>query len=100
MIEKLRLAADAIEQGKDLQSRIGKPCSHVNNRKWLLMYDDFESGVITIREDTEYRIKPDKPHVGDVIRSRTGLDSYQYRAVELTPEVREALKTAGIEVGE
>ncbi len=43
--------------------------------------------------DTSYRIKPSKPRVGAVIV----LYSPHYKAIELTPEVIEALSAAGVD---
>ena len=93
MVEKLRLIADAIEQGKEIEVKnkdeYWKPSISLGD-----VYGDY-----TIFKSCEYRIKPDKPRVGNVIFSRTGqvLDQEKYQAVELTDEVHKALADAGIE---
>ena len=88
MSEKLRLIADAIERGKEIQWT-------ESDGSWCRYY--LGANPITIWENTEYRIKPDKPRSG-VVMADMQTPAMAYEAVELTPEVRQALEDAGIEI--
>ena len=91
MVEKLRLIADAIEQGKEIEVKnkdaYWKPSMSLGD-----VYGDYQ-----IFKSCEYRIQPDKPRVGKVY-PQPALGILDYEAVELTPEVRKALEDAGIEL--
>ena len=85
MVEKLRLIADGLEQGKKIEWRDkGSYQWHVKIRT--------HTNKMEIREEPEYRIRPDKPRVGNLYISDMPI------AVELTPEVSKALEDAGIEI--
>ena len=91
MEDKLRLIADCIEQGIDVQVE-GTSC------EWEVSqlaggYRD----VVQIYSKLNYRAKPDKPRTGIVQWADNKCREYAYESVELTPEVIQALKDAGIE---
>ena len=89
MIEKLRLIADAIEQGKDVEAKT------TGKMRWEI--SKLASGKlpnIQIFNEIEYRIAPDKPLVKTVLLE----GRHESEFVQLTPEVREALEAAGVEI--
>jgi hypothetical protein len=83
MIEKLRLIANGLALGKVIQFS-GEP------GQWI---DKHIVDPLNVHEQSEYRIKPDNP------RLYAPFD-HTCLYVQYTPEVKEALKAAGIEVGE
>ena len=89
MIEKLRLIADAIEQEKRVEWKSEGALEDV----WS---DELIHKSFSFVKRSQYRIAPDKPRVGIVEAPLSVHDSYD--AVELTPDVREALKAAGVEI--
>jgi hypothetical protein len=95
MPDKLELIAQCLRDGVEVQYNGGNGWkkSYVNDRS---------RNATTIWYDYEYRAKPVKPRfsiveVQDFTTSAPGL---RYRAVQLTPEVKEALENAGIAVYE
>jgi hypothetical protein len=90
MIEKLKLAADALEQEKEAEYNAGDGWLH------KVLDDD----TIYISKSVEYRIKPDKPRTGllSVINEVGDWKEICVMAIESTPEVRAALEAAGIEI--
>ena len=90
--EKLRSIATWIEEGIDIEEKSPR----ANNWK------SANKGGLTPRKgyvnfvDYEYRAKPLNPRIGH-ITYHDG-EPVDFRAVEITPEVREALKQARIEI--
>jgi hypothetical protein len=109
MIEKLRLIADAIEQGKDVETRGSYSGTNAGSEAtigWKQM------GVphVHVWTGNEYRIAPDKPRVRKYNFCSNSQDLVVGEVIELTEdvintlmiygsqEVREALKAAGVEI--
>jgi len=90
MIEKLRLIADAIEQGKDVETRGSFSGTYAESTEWKQM----NVPHVHVWTGNEYRIKPDKPRT--VIVSESLSEPKAYQAIELTPEVREACNRLGL----
>ena len=92
MVEKLRLIADAIEQGKEIEVKnkdeYWKPSMSLGD-----VYGDYQ-----IFKSCEYRLKPDKPRTHFFRWTQDAGRQFAYESVELTPEVRKALEDAGIEI--
>jgi len=92
-IEKLRLIADAIEQGKQIEIRF-------DGLNWAspIMSLPTKKNDLEIYDNAEYRIKPDKPRTHFFRWTQDAGRQFAYESVELTPEVRKALEDAGIEI--
>jgi len=95
MPEKLRLIADCIEQGMEVEVR------HVSNLWKHASASPDKTGDCIVLERMEYRAKPEKPRIYDENFNDLGHIEANCHppgplAIELTPEVRQALEDAGL----
>lgn len=94
MIEKLRLIADAIEHGKDVEYK--EPGETLWSKENI-------PGAFGFTEQFDYRIKPATPRTARAAfytrhEDGSAKDYSPFDAVELTPEVKQALKDAGVSI--
>ena len=89
MPEKLVLIARCIREGREMERKYNPDCVWKH-------YNPTESDICRVHHQAVYRAKPEKPRTGVVNWTEHAGRCMAYEAIELTPEVRQALEDAGL----